>query len=66
MARAGTVLDLRNDKAKILSEWVNLNLTSVRHYALDILPKGELLVEDCLFGLSEDSKERMAALKKIH
>ena len=45
---------------------MNLNLTSVGHYALDILPKGELSVEDCLFGLSEDSKERMAALKKIH
>ena len=66
MDRAGTVLDLPNDKAKILGEWVNLNLISVGHYALDILPKGELSVEDCLFGLSEDSKERMAAMKKIH
>ena len=57
------MLDLPNDKAKILGEWVNFNSTSVGHYALDILPKGELSVEDCLFGLSEDSKERMAALE---
>ena len=28
--------------------------------------RDQLSVEDCLFGLSEDSKERMAALKKIH
>ena len=43
-----------------------MNLTSVGHYAFDILPRDQLSVEDCLFGLSEDSKERMAALKKIH
>lgn len=66
MAKAGTVLDLPNDKAKILGEWVNLNLTSIGHYALDILSKGQMSVEECLLGLSEDSKERMAALKKIH
>ena len=47
MARGGTILDLPNDKAKILGEWVNLNLTSVGHYALDILPRDQLTVEDC-------------------
>ena len=41
MARAGTVLDLPGDRALILGKWVDLNLTAVGHYALDIMPSSQ-------------------------
>ena len=66
MARAGTILDLPNDRANILGTWVNLNLTSVGHYALDILPRDLESVEDCLLALPEDDKAREDVLVKIH
>ena len=34
MKKAGTVLDLPEDKAKIFDQWVSLNLTTVGHYSL--------------------------------
>ena len=48
MARAGTVLDLPKDKAKILGVWVDLDLTDVGHYALDIMP-----LDTVVTGVSE-------------
>ena len=66
MKKAGTVLDLPNDKAKIFGEWVSLNLTSVGHYSLDILPMDQESVEQALLTLPEDSKEKKKVLLKIH
>lgn len=66
MKKAGTVLDLPNDKAKIFGEWVSLNLTSVGHYSLDILPMDQESAEEALLTLPEDSKEKKRVLLKIH
>ena len=47
----------------ILGFWVNLNLTKVGHYALDMLPtddKERMTAEECLVALPEDPEERMA------
>ena len=46
--------------------WVDLNLTAVRHYALNILPKGHEKAEECLATLPTDSKEKKATLLKLH
>ena len=66
MKKAGTVLDLPNDKAKIFGEWVSLNLTTAGHYSLDILPMDQESVEEALLTLPEDSKEKRRVLLKIH
>ena len=67
MARAGTLLDLPGDRAKILGRWVELNLTGVGHYSLDILPRGEEAAEQCLATtLPTDVKEKEATLRKLH
>ena len=47
MARAGTLLDLPGDRANILGKWVELDLTEVGHYALDILPRGKEAAGQC-------------------
>ena len=64
MKKAKVLLDLPNNKVKILGEWVNLNLTSIGHYAQDILPKDQLSVEDCLIGLSEALTEKKSEERK--
>ena len=66
MARAGTVLDLPKDRAKILGAWVDLDLTDVGHYALDILPLETVVTEQCLATLPTDVKEKEATLRKLH
>ena len=66
MARAGTVLDLPKDRAKILGVWVDLELTDVGHYALDIMPPDMVVTEQCLVTLPTDVKEKEATLRKLH
>ena len=66
MARAGTILDLPGDRANILGKWVELDLTGVGHYALDILPRGEEAAEQCLATLPTDAKEKEDTLRKLH
>ena len=66
MARAGTVLDIPKDRAKILGVWVDLKLTDVGHYALDIMPPDMVVTEQCLATLPADVKEKEATLRKLH
>ena len=66
MARAGTVLDLTKDRAKILGVWVNLDLIDAGHYALDILPLETVVTKQCLATLPTDVKEKEATLRKLH
>ena len=51
MTRAGVVLDLPADRAKILGKWVDLNVTSVGHYYINILPQEKLSIQDCYLTL---------------
>ena len=55
MSRAGTILDLPRNRAKILGVWVNLNMTAAGHYCLNILPKDQV---NC------DNKEAREIVKK--
>ena len=66
MAKAGTVLDLPQDRAKILGEWIELNKTSVGHYSIEILPKDDKTVEQSLLALPDDAKEKENVLVKLH
>ena len=66
MAKAGTVLDLPQDKAKILGEWIDLNRTSVGHFSIDILPKDDKTAEQSLLALPEDADEKEKILVKLH
>ena len=66
MKRAGTVLDLPEDRAKIFNQWVDLNLTTVGHYSLEILPMNKESVEEALLTLPKERKEKEKALLKIH
>ena len=66
MARAGTVLDLTKDRAKILGVWVDLDLIDAGHYALDILPLETVVTKQCLATLPSDVKEKEATLRKLH
>ena len=70
MKKAGVVLDLEGDRAKILGSWVSLDLTAAGHYALHILPAAgsdEVLLEDAaLLTMSEESEALKSTLKKIH
>ena len=66
MAKAGVVLDLPNDKADILGTWVDLNLTSVGHYAVDIIPKDNRAAEEVLLALPEETKDKENILRKLH
>ena len=68
MTKAGVLLDLPGDRAKILGVWVELEVTSAGHYALFILPVEEKLtkVESCLMVLPKDDKEKEGVLLKLH
>ena len=68
MARAGVLLDLPGDRARILGIWVDLEVTSAGHYALFILPVEEKLtkVESCLLALPKEDKEKEGVLLKLH
>ena len=65
MSRARTVLDLANNRAKILGVWVDRNLTAVGHFALDILLKSQEKAEECLVTLPTDSKKKKDTLIKL-
>ena len=60
------VLDLPNDKAEILGTWVDLNLTSVGHYAVDIMPRDNRAAEEVLLTLPEETKDKDNVLRKLH
>ena len=62
MAKAGVILDLPQDRAQIFGEWIDLDLTSVGHYSLRILPTDESVN----MSLPESVKEKEEVLKKIH
>ena len=62
MAKAGVVLDLPQDRAKIFDTWIDLDLTSVGHYALRILPTEESVN----LSLPSDVTEKEKLLRKIH
>ena len=68
MAKAGVLLDLPGDRARILGVWVDLEVTSAGHYALFILPVEKKLtkVEKCLLALPKDDKEKEGVLLKLH
>ena len=66
MAKAGTLLDLPNDKAQIYGTWTDLALTSVGHYALNIIPDELEKNESCLFTLPTDQEEKKTTLVKLH
>ena len=74
MSHAGTILDPSRNQAEILGVMVNLNLTAVGHYAIDILPKalgkregkGEEKAKECLATLPMVPKEKKATLLKLH
>ena len=58
MSRAGTILELPKNRAKILGQWVTLNLTAVGHYALNLLATSQEKVDECLVTLHTDAKEK--------
>ena len=66
MAKAGTILDLPRDKAQIYGKWTELILTSVGHYALNILPESVAEAERCLFVLPKDNSEKKDLFLKLH
>ena len=66
MAKAGTLLDLPNDRAQIYGIWTDLALTSVGHYALNIIPDEIEKSESCFFTLPIDKEEKKATLIKLH
>merc|ERR1712004_32924 len=65
MKKAGTVLDLPEDRAKIFDQWVDLNLTTVGHYSLEILPMNKESAEEALLTLPKERKEK-ELLATIH
>ena len=68
MAKAGVILDLPGDKAKVLGTWVDLEVTSGGHYAMCIMPveKDLTKVERCLAKLPNATKEKEGAMLKLH
>ena len=55
MTKAGIMLDFPHDKAKIFGKWTDLNMTSVGHYSIDILPRSAKSVEECMMTMPEDN-----------
>ena len=66
MTRAGVVLDLPSDRAKILGKWVDLNVTSIGHYYINILPQEKMLIQDCYLTLPKNPEEHKKAILKLH
>ena len=71
MKKAGVVLDLPGDRAQVFGSWVDLDLTTVGHYALPILPSSgrqAVVLEVSLMTLPEVGEEDQleAVLLKIH
>ena len=64
MVRAGVVVDLPEDRAKILGSWTTLDITSAGHHSLPILP--EKVTEHSLVTLPEGEEEKKAVLVKLH
>ena len=62
MTKAGIVLDLPSDRAQILGKWVDLNVTSVGHYYINILPQEQLSIQDCYLALPKNSEEHKKAI----
>ena len=65
MVRAGVVVHLPEDRARILGSWTDLDITSAGHHSLHIQP-GKEVTEHSLVALPEGEEEKKAALVKIH
>ena len=65
MKKAGVVLDLPQDRAKVFGQWVDLDLTSVGHYSMFILPMEDKL-EEAMVTLPQEAEELEATILKIH
>ena len=66
MTKAGVVLDLPSDRAKILGKWVDLNVTSIGHYYLNILPQEKMLIQDCYLALPKNPEDHEKVILKLH
>ena len=66
MTKAGVVLDLPLDRAKILGKCMNPNVTSVQHYYLNILPQEKMLIQDCYLTLPKNPEEYEQGILKFH
>ena len=67
MTKAGVVLDLPSDRAKILERWVDLNVTSAGHYYLNILPQEKRSIQDnCYLELPKNSEEQRKVIPKSY
>ena len=66
MTKAGVVLDLPSDRAKLLGRWVDLNVTSAGHYHLNILPQEKRSMQDCYLDLPKNSEEHRKVIPKIY
>ena len=66
MTKASVVLDLPSDRAQILGKWVDLNVTSVGHYYINILPQEKMLIQDCYLTLPKNPEEHEKAILKLH
>ena len=66
MTKAGVVLDLPSDRAKILGKWVDLNVTSAGHYYLNILPQEKTSIQDCYLTLPKNPVEHKKVILKLY
>ena len=66
MTKAGVVLDLPSDRAQILGKWVDLNVTSVGHYYINILPQEKISIQDCYLTLPKSPEEHKKVIVKLH
>ena len=66
MTRAGVVLDLPADRAKILGKWVDLKVTSVGHYYINILSQEKLSIQDCYLTLPKNPEEHEKVILKLY
>ena len=64
MVRAGVVLDLPEDRARILSSWTALNFISAGHHSLPILTQKEVTKHSLVALPVKEEKE--ATLAKLH
>ena len=55
MTKAGVILDLPLDRVKILGKWVDLNVTSVGHYYINVLPQEKIVDSRLLSHFAKES-----------
>ena len=65
MMKARVLLDLPEDRARILGSWTELDTTSAGHHSLSIRPQKEE-TEYSLVSLPENDEEKKVVLVKLH